>query len=136
MVSFDALQQHILDNEENLPENLSELTPWVQNISEEVDKKKFTMMFEISRPIKKLREALFTWMGQVGSFSKNDTITSSEISCIGFFVNFHPDHNNRDKLKRTLTEFLLQKLGKNIHMSVFFTWKGWKPSYSNWSCQS
>ena len=58
-------------------------------------------------------------MGQVGSFAKVDTIASAEILCLDFFVGFHPDHNNRHRLKRTITDYLLTKIGLHVNMSIF-----------------
>lgn len=100
LLSNDALQQHKLDNIDDLPDTLDSLSPWVQNVRESFDVKSFAMMFEVTKPIRTIREGIYAWMGSITSYAKVDTISLAEISCLGFFSNFHPDHNNRDRLHR------------------------------------
>ena len=39
VLSYDDLQQHKLDNAENLPDTVEQISPWVANIRESVYKK-------------------------------------------------------------------------------------------------
>ena len=58
-------------------------------------------------------------MGSISCYPKVDTISSAEISCLGFFANFHPVHNNRDRLQRYLSTFLKVKLVYVVELSLF-----------------
>lgn len=119
VLSYDNLQQHKLDNVDSLPDTLDQLSPWVANIRESYDIKIFAMKFEVTRQIRKIREGIYKWMGSISSYAKVDTISSAEITCLGFFVSFHPDHNNRGGLHFYLSQFLKTKLGFEVEMPLF-----------------
>ena len=93
-------ENDVLDHEDNLPLEETDLKKWIANVQISNDKLMFTMKYSLVKTIKALSGPVFAWMKRNKSFVKMDLIDSEKVTCIGFFEGFHPDFRNRDNFKQ------------------------------------
>ena len=91
---------HVLDHEDNLPNEENALNTWVSDISTWKDRLQFTMKYAFIKTLPYLKGPVFAWMKANSSFVKMDKIDSADITCVGFFEGLHPDFRNRELFKQ------------------------------------
>ena len=81
--------------------------------------KQFTLQFYIKVGTKVISTKIIDYMAKTKNYGKVDHLHSEKIACIGFFHNFHPEHNHRERLRQHCVEYIKQNHNTDVQLAIF-----------------
>ena len=95
--------QHVITDEDQLPDDVDEMSKWVQGVEMDFDYKlNFSMRCSNSLPFKDLRAITRPWCKRFDCNYSYDNIVTANIFHAGWFKGLHPRYHDRDLLKSIL----------------------------------